>query len=360
MLRILKLETQEMDQKKLTDNEKDEKDIAAVNKQNPRGIGAPWNLTMNQTLEGHKGDVRCVAWNQRHQKLASGDESGLIIIWTLHKKVWYEEMINNRNKSAVQDIQWSHDETKICIIHKDSVVTVGSIAGSRLWTMELKGRSRYVQWSPDDENILFLMSGPEESFLVYDKQGNCVKSHPISSFLQEVGSSTKECISSINWYGGANEDDSKLLLANFAIVSNSGRLYLCHNLEGHSDIVVETKLTEAKCQWNNEGTTLAVSGVGDGVGKIKFYDREGKECFTLHMDENARISSLAWEGSGIRIALSIGPYIYFANVRVDYTWTNCGKNIVVYSHQKVRTSYGDFCSYFYHLRQLPCYRGIEY
>uniref|UniRef100_A0A7S2PGX9 Anaphase-promoting complex subunit 4 WD40 domain-containing protein n=2 Tax=Leptocylindrus danicus TaxID=163516 RepID=A0A7S2PGX9_9STRA len=290
---------------------------------------------MNQTLEGHTSDVRCVIWNDRHNKLATGDENGLIIVWTLHKKVWYEEMINNRNKSSVQDIQWSHDGARICIIHKDSVVTVGSIEGSRLWTMELKGRPRHVQWSPDDENMLFLLSGPEESLLVYDKNGNWVKSHPISSFLQEVDSSSKECVSSINWYSGANEEDG-LSLANIAIVSSSGRLYLCHNLNERKVIVIETNLVEAKCQWNNERATLAVSGFDNGVGKIKFYDQEGKERFNLRIEKDAFISSLAWEGSGVRIAISVGSCIYFANVRVDYAWARCGKDIVVYAHQRAQ------------------------
>lgn len=57
------------------------------------GTGA---LSINQTLEGHSGTVNCAAWNAQYDRLASCDTSGLIIVWMLHKGMWFEEMINNR------------------------------------------------------------------------------------------------------------------------------------------------------------------------------------------------------------------------------------------------------------------------
>ena len=40
----------------------------------------------------------------------------------LHKGMWYEEMINNRNKSIVKDMKWSPDGRKICIVYEDGAV----------------------------------------------------------------------------------------------------------------------------------------------------------------------------------------------------------------------------------------------
>ena len=54
------------------------------------------NLTMNQTLEGHQAPVMVAAWNETHSKLTTSDANGLIIVWILHKGMWFEEMINNR------------------------------------------------------------------------------------------------------------------------------------------------------------------------------------------------------------------------------------------------------------------------
>ena len=59
------------------------------------------NLSVNQTLENHTGEVMVLAWNEQYQKLTSSDQYGLIIVWMLHKGMWFEEMINNRNKSTV-------------------------------------------------------------------------------------------------------------------------------------------------------------------------------------------------------------------------------------------------------------------
>ena len=110
LLKVLKLETQESKET------------------NARGIAAPTNLSMNQTLEGHKGErVSCLfrvvsevcmhdlahtgnvvvtTWNPQYRKLTTSDQFGLIIVWLLHKGVWFEEMINNRNKSVVRDMKW--------------------------------------------------------------------------------------------------------------------------------------------------------------------------------------------------------------------------------------------------------------
>jgi hypothetical protein len=36
---------------------------------------------------------------------------------------WYEEMINNRNKSVVRDMKWNADGQKICIVYEDGTCT---------------------------------------------------------------------------------------------------------------------------------------------------------------------------------------------------------------------------------------------
>jgi len=41
----------------------------------------------------------CASWNEHFKKLTTSDENGLIIVWMLHKGMWFEEMINNRNKA---------------------------------------------------------------------------------------------------------------------------------------------------------------------------------------------------------------------------------------------------------------------
>ena len=38
----------------------------------------------------------------------------------LYKGSWYEEMINNRNKSVVRGMSWNTDGQKICIVYEVS------------------------------------------------------------------------------------------------------------------------------------------------------------------------------------------------------------------------------------------------
>lgn len=45
---------------------------------------------------------------------------------------WYEEMINNRNKSVVRSMSWNADGQKICIVYEDGAVIVGSVDGKIL------------------------------------------------------------------------------------------------------------------------------------------------------------------------------------------------------------------------------------
>ena len=129
-------------------------------------------LSMNQTLEGHKNQVMVVTWNEGYKKLTTSDHNGLIIVWMLHKGMWFEEMINNRNKSTVRGMRWTPDGQRICIIYEDGMVIVGSVDGNRLWGKELKTRLAHVCWSPDGRNILFCTLDCEVH--VYDASGTFI------------------------------------------------------------------------------------------------------------------------------------------------------------------------------------------
>jgi hypothetical protein len=64
--------------------------IAAAVPQDTKNKGASSNLSMNQTLEGHNGAVMVVNWNENYRKLTTSDQHGLIIVWMLHKGMWFE------------------------------------------------------------------------------------------------------------------------------------------------------------------------------------------------------------------------------------------------------------------------------
>ena len=49
-------------------------------------------------------ESRLQVYKYNFRKVTSADKNGLIIVWMLHKNIWVEEMVNNRNKSEVTDM----------------------------------------------------------------------------------------------------------------------------------------------------------------------------------------------------------------------------------------------------------------
>jgi WD repeat-containing protein 35 len=87
--------------------------------------------------------------------------------------MWYEEMINNRNKSVVRDMKWTSDGRKIAIVYEDGAVIVGSVDGNRLWGKELNMPLRFVEWSPDSRWIIFVTLDAE--VWIFDADGNKIR-----------------------------------------------------------------------------------------------------------------------------------------------------------------------------------------
>uniref|UniRef100_A0A3Q3JKH4 WD repeat-containing protein 35 n=1 Tax=Monopterus albus TaxID=43700 RepID=A0A3Q3JKH4_MONAL len=236
LLRVLKLETQADDAKL-------------------KGLAAPSNLSMNQTLEGHSGAVQVVTWNEQYEKLTTSDQNGLIIVWMLYKGVWYEEMINNRNKSVVRSMSWNADGQKICIVYEDGAVIVGSVDGNRIWGKELKGNQlAHVAWSPDSKILLFGMASGEVQ--IYDNQGNFIMKMTISCLTNATGPVS---IAGIHWYagtGGYVEPDCPCL----AICFDNGRCQIMRYENDENPVCIDTLMNVVSIQWNHCGSVLAVAG----------------------------------------------------------------------------------------------------
>jgi WD repeat-containing protein 35 len=71
---------------------------------------------------------------------------------------------------------------------------------------------------------------------------------------------------------------------------------------------------------------------GKIVNLVKFYDSFGRLLRAIRIP-GERISSLSWEGTGLRIALAVDSYIFFANIRPAYTWAHL-LNTIVYAHAR--------------------------
>jgi len=341
-----------------------------------QGVAAPSNLSMNQTLDGHHGSVMCVTWNALHRKLTTSDETGLIIVWMLHQGMWYEEMINNRNRSVVRDMKWTANGSKICIVYEDGAVIVGSVDGNRLWGKELEMRLTFVEWSPDARTILFV-SG--DTVYAYDAEGNRVKQVALPELDQDRGkededeeaASSRVEVAGIHWYDGV-EGQADPHAPTLAIAFRNGRVQISRGTDDPEPVVLDTKLNPlTQCKWNTRGSVLALAGTrrapgGKGEGRdmtvVQFYDPHGTYLRTLKVPGTG-INALSWEGGGLRIALAVEAYIYFANIRPDYKWGLFNDTLVYAYTRPERTDstvvFWDMTSGETHSTNVPALRHIK-
>ncbi|XP_014106856.1 PREDICTED: WD repeat-containing protein 35 isoform X2 [Pseudopodoces humilis] len=314
LLKVLKLETQ-TDETKI------------------KGLAASNNISVTQTLEGHSGFVQVVTWNEQYQKLTTSDQNGLIIVWMLYRGSWYEEMINNRNKSVVRSMSWNADGQKICIVYEDGAVIVGSVDGNRIWGKDLKGTHLcHVAWSSDSKILLFGMANGE--IHIYDNQGNFIVKMKLSCLVNLTGAFS---IAGIHWYHGTQgyiEPNCPCL----AVCYNNGRCQIMRDENDYNPVLMDTGINIVCIQWNPNGSVLAVAGSlkaasqDKDVNVVQFYTPFGEHLRTLKVP-GKHISSLAWEGGGLKIALTVDHYIYFANIRPHYKWGYCS-NTVVYAYTR--------------------------
>ncbi|KAF6107088.1 WD repeat domain 35 [Phyllostomus discolor] len=331
LLKVLKLETQTvffvfLDDAKL------------------RGLAAPNNLSMNQNLEGHSGSVQVVTWNEQYQKLTTSDQNGLIIVWMFYKGSWYEEMINNRNKSVVRSMSWTADGQKICIVYEDGAVIVGSVDGNRIWGKDLKGvQLWHVAWSADSKVLLFGMANGE--IHIYDSQGNFIMKMKLNCLVNVTGAIS---IAGIQWYHGTEgyvEPDCPCL----AICFDNGRCQIMRHENDQNPVLIDTNMCVVSIQWNHTGSVLAVAGCQRAAAQegdanlVQFYTPFGESLGTLKVS-GKQISALSWEGGGLKIALAVDYFIYFANIRPDYKWGYCS-NTIVYAY--TRPDRPEYCVIFW-------------
>uniref|UniRef100_A0A8C8T3J5 WD repeat-containing protein 35 n=1 Tax=Peromyscus maniculatus bairdii TaxID=230844 RepID=A0A8C8T3J5_PERMB len=309
-----------------------------------RGLAAPSNLSMNQNLEGHSGAVQVVTWNEQYQKLTTSDQNGLIIVWMLYKGSWYEEMINNRNKSVVRSMSWNADGQKICIVYEDGAVIVGSVDGNRIWGKDLKGiQLCHVTWSADSKILLFGMANGE--IHIYDNQGNFIMKMKLNCLVNVTGAIS---IAGIHWYHGTEgyvEPDCPCL----AICFDNGRCQIMRHENDQNPVLIDTGMYVVGIQWNHIGSVLAVAGSqkvvtqDKDVNIVQFYTPFGEHLGTLKVP-GKQMCSLSWEGGGLKIALAVDSFIYFANIRPDYKWGYCS-NTVVYAY--TRPDRPEYCVVFW-------------
>ncbi|CAE8633546.1 unnamed protein product [Polarella glacialis] len=303
--------------------------------------GAQSNLSMNQTLEGHQGTIMVITWNENFRKLTTSDQNGLIIVWMLHRGIWFEEMINNRNRSVVRDMKWSADCQKICIIYEDGAVIVGTVDGQRLWGKEVKTQLAFVCWSPDGKNIIFCTLNGEVH--VYDNEG--IYSHRVPIYCLDSGTEGTVAIAGIDWYPGSAGPDNQV--PTLCVGFDNGRVQIMRSDSDDKPVLIDTQLRCTGLKWDPNGQTVAIAGMQTQsqasaadreVGVVQFYAPAGQHLRTLRVP-GQNLRCISWEGSGLRLALAVDSHIFFANIRPDYLWGYFSHTLVYAVLRKERSEH---------------------
>eukprot|EP00834_Sanchytrium_tribonematis_P001186 NODE_27_length_39007_cov_1.590650.p1 type:complete len:1018 gc:universal NODE_27_length_39007_cov_1.590650:24135-21082(-) len=107
-----------------------------------------------QELVGHKEEITSIECYGEY--LASGDSSGLLIIWKFYQNAYYEEMSNHKNLSKVVSIAF---RTYLAIAYSDGQIIVGTGLGQLNWGIQLRDLSiKDCKWL--DSNLLILTDSP--------------------------------------------------------------------------------------------------------------------------------------------------------------------------------------------------------
>jgi len=176
---------------------------------------------------------------------------------------------------------------------------------------------------------------------VYDSDGTKIKRMALPA-LQAVENKEGEevTITAMHWYDNQGLGTPKQPLP-LCVAFTNGLLQLGRGEDDPSPVIIDAEMRVTHCRWNADGSALAVTGIqttarGDQnktVNLIKFYDPQGQYMRSIRIP-GEEVAALSWEGSGLRLALAVDAFIFFANIRPSYQWAYI-ENTVVYSFYKV-------------------------
>ncbi|KAJ5593561.1 hypothetical protein N7537_010465 [Penicillium hordei] len=232
-----------------------------------------------QTLEGHSGPVRSIAWSQDGSRLASASSDITVRIWDPATGQCVSTLEGHRY--SVNSIAWSQDGSRLASASDDNTVRIWDPAtGQCVSTLEGHRSSvNSIAWSQDRRR---LASGSSDNTVrIWDPATS-----QWAASLSWCGSS----VNSIAW----SQDGSRLASGssdNIVRIWDSATGQCVLILEGH-------RYSVNSIAWSQDGRRLA-SGSSDTT--VRIWDPAIGLCATLegHSDW---VKSISWSRDGTRLA----------------------------------------------------------
>ncbi|CAI4227348.1 unnamed protein product [Auanema sp. JU1783] len=326
--------------------------------------GASNNMSVNQNLEGHTGAILNLTWNEIYHKLTSADSNGLITVWSHNNDNWYEEMINNRNKSVVVGMSWNTEGTCIAIAYQNGQVIVGTNDGNKSWRKSLEATLVTVEWTPDGTCLLFGIQDGEVH--LFDNKGNFIQklSMPALENVELEAALAKDLrkdqIVALKWWRPSpivnkSDEDADSKKQRFAKapsldaaspgekkVDNRPRLMIAyahgviqlmrHDADPKPIVVRYDNLTITSARWSPNGSFIAVTGYHVNKPNLErcylyILSAFGVKQGSLNIP-GTNLTGCAWDSNCLRVALSMDSNLFFANIRPHYKWGYCGQTVI--------------------------------
>ncbi|KAF2455365.1 WD40-repeat-containing domain protein [Lineolata rhizophorae] len=242
-------------------------------------IGDEWSACL-QTLEGHYGSVRSIAFSHDSTQLASASDDKTVKIWDTRTGTYLQTLKGHSN--WVTSVAFSPDSTQLASASDDKTIKIWDTrSGACLQTLE--GHRDWVKsiaYSHDSTRLA--SASTDRTVKIWDTRS--------STCLQ-----TLEGYSGFVWSVAFSGDSTRLAsaLANTMVKIWDTRSGTClQTLEGHSSWVISVA-------YSHDSTRLA-SASGDRT--IKIWDTKSGACLQTLEGHRDLVKSVAFSHNSTRLA----------------------------------------------------------
>ena len=302
-----------------------------------RGLAAPsqplkYKGTLTEHLKSNnKKQIMHCLWNRTFNKLTTSDSTGYTIVFTPEeqKQAFLETFNNQDNKSSlpVNDISWSSDGTKICIIYAKSNTIVGTVDGKRIMALDDPSLKLSKCCFGDDKGECLLLGSNTGEVRVHDaNSGDYIKRVKVICVEYTQSNCNLVCIRR----GKKASVDSHTL----AIVYSTGHFQLMKDLEDQEPICFECDFVPEDLQFSPNGKYAVLTG----LNQIQIFSTENGNFLKALSVTKPSIGkiSLTFGKNSQRMAISSDKTVFFANLRPDYLFGTV-KDTLIYACNTTNT-----------------------